>query len=508
MEPENPELTKKFFHSTVLAWFRLIFVRGTSFVYLMIIARWLTKPEMGLISLIAVGTGFISGIMTPWIAWVLQQRVLIESDKEASWNISYQLISYGFLFSFVFSPLLSFFYIISIRISIYSEPGILFILITSLLCVFQLLMGLQRAFLKLELNLLVSTAQAVLNSLMALLFYAVTKRVMSIVWAWLLSDLIIVLIILATSELSSDISRYFLVKPSRKLIIFSIPVFFLFLFRTSRNFIDRYLILLFFGEEELAVYHLVNRIAAMASEAILTLLIPFTPIMIKIGSTRPEKTQKALEGTIKMLVHFLVLVVPLLILSADLIIDIVLGEKYISHDASLILVFSSITLIFSTFNTLIIRFKGTKGSVYTMLIFAFIDLFIEIVLLFIFYLLEILDNYQIVAVAFCITLSNCCSFIIMVIRTKEIHLISLKEISRMVFLFFSQICVVVSFTYLVGPINLFEFLILVLLAFISVFFLSAFIGVLSDYELNLISRASKNRLNPIISVYRKLQLFS
>ena len=75
-------LATKYARSTSLAWLRVILVRGTQLIYLFLIARLLLPAEMGILQAVALGTSFIGGVVTPWLAWVMQQKALMAKEKE------------------------------------------------------------------------------------------------------------------------------------------------------------------------------------------------------------------------------------------------------------------------------------------------------------------------------------------------------------------------------------------------------------------------------------------
>ncbi|NHJ03062.1 MAG: hypothetical protein EAX86_13075 [Candidatus Heimdallarchaeota archaeon] len=507
MDQKRVNISKKFVNSTILAWVRLILVRGSSIIYLIIIARLLTQAELGRVTSIAIGTSFLSGIITPWIAYVLHQKALSLPTEEEPWHISYQFLSYGIIITFIFNPILSFLYLGSIGEALFSETGILFLLICITLSFFQLLLGHNRAFLKIEYNIIIIAAQSISNFFFAIFFYLLSHSIIAIYWGWLISDLLIIGVLLMRSGLSLNPKHYLPDFPTREIIQFSLPVFFLYLFRSSRGFIDDYFVLLFFGEEQLALYHYLKRIVAIASEAVLALLVSFMPLMTKILTIRPERKLFAFEGIIKILMHFLIFGIPLLIFCPEPLIEIILGDQYLSPNSMLIMVFLGIGLFFTTMNTLIIRFKGARGDVYTMLGFSTIDIVFEVGFLVVLVFLGF-QSYESVGVAFSITLAVICSFLVMAYRTEEIRKISQKTVIKLILIGLIQIVWIGSLSFLMGKIDLVEFSVITLIAAVSTVFLSSMFGLITDEEFKIITRGTSHKINPYINLYKRFKIFN
>jgi len=502
-EAEQPGLAVKYVRSTSLGWLRIVLVRGTQVFYLFFMARWLTQVEMGHVQTLALGLSFIGGIVTPWIGWVLQQRALAESDPKSSIRLVHQMAVYGFIASFIFAPAISVIYLLTAQIPILSEEGLLFIAIAVAVCLLALLQRVYLAFLKIEMNVIVGAIRIISNYLLPMTLFLLTWNVTMIFWGWLAADLLVLLFILPTCGLRRNPSLYRLLCPSRDLLLFSAPLFIIYLFHSLRSFVDRFIIMLFFGEANLAIYHLVSRITSITSEAILTLLIPFLPIMTKVFEDRPQRAGIALSASLKMLFHAILFVAPLLIFCGAPIINLILGDQYTTPESCLILAIASLSMIFTAFTALFTKIRGAKGDTHKMLLeisyvagaFLFLSLFS------LFGWLQVLEA---IGIAICMALGNLLAFLFIGWQTKELSLINKGSFLRLLLLIIPHTLLVPSLSLWLAPVDLFDLILIAGVSLLSLVFFSALLSCLSEDELEILSRVSKGKIDPLIRLYQKI----
>ena len=505
-ESEQTGLAVKYVRSTSLGWLRIVLVRGTQIFYLFFMARWLTPVEMGHVQTLALGLSFIGGIVTPWIGWVLQQRALAESDPNSSIRIVHQMAVYGFIASFIFAPAISIIYLLTAQISILSEEGLLFIAIAVAVCLLALLQRVYLAFLKIEMNVIVGAVRIISNYLLPMIFFLLTWNVTTIFWGWLAADLLVLLFILPTCGLRRNLSLYRLLRPSKELVFFSAPLFIIYLFHSLRSFIDRYIIMLFFGEANLATYHLVSRITSIVSEAILTLLIPFLPIMTKVFEARPQRAGVALSASLKMLFHAILFVTPLLVFCGAPIINLILGDQYTTPESCLILAIASLSMVFTAFTALFTKIRGAKGDTHKMLLFEVSYVVGALFFLFLFSLLGWLQELEVIGIAICMALGNLLAFLFIGWQTKELSLISKGSILRLLLLIIPHTLLVFLLSVWLAPVDLLDLALIAGVSLLSLIFFSALLSCLSEDELEILSRVFKGKLDPLIRLYQKIGL--
>ncbi|MFX1539323.1 MAG: lipopolysaccharide biosynthesis protein [Promethearchaeota archaeon] len=503
-ESEQMSLATKYARSTSLAWLRVILVRGIQLIYLFLIARLLLPEEMGILQAVALGTSFIGGVVTPWLAWVMQQKALLAKEKRETVGTVHQITVYSLILTSVFAPLISFVYLFSIGMPLISEIGLLFLIQAIEICIFQVIQGVHNSFLKLERAVIVGAIRTISNFLLPLLFFFVTGNFVSIIWGWIIADAIILLIIIPFSGLQRKLNLYKWVKPSMALLAFAAPVLLLYLFNQFRGFIDRFLILSFFGTADLAIYHLINRIPSIAQEAVMTLLLPFTPIMTKVFKDRVNRSGIAFGVTFKIFFHAILFVAVILIFCGEPIIWIILGSQYLKPESIPLLIFGTLTMVFYGFNSLFNSIRGAKGETVKMMLLFLTYPVNMLIFLFLFWIFGWVTISGILGISIAITFSYFATFIIYVWQTKELALIGKNPIVRQLFLIPPQLIVVAILSFWLAPLDIIDLLIITSLSFIVLLIISGLISCFNKEELDILSRVSKNRLDPLIKVYQKL----
>ena len=503
-DADTTAFAEKYFKTTSIAWLRIGLVRGTQIIYLSIIARLLTLDEMGFVQTIAIGVSFIGGIAVPWLSWVMHQKALTTRDRNNANRIIHQMTIYGVLATFTLAPLLSLLYLFSLGIPFLAVETTIFLLATMSTCLFQIFQGVNLSNLRTERNVFFGAARTVLNYLIPLILYLLTLDVLMILWGWIIADSLTLLFLIPTSGVNLKALPSGLIKPSKDLLIFALPILFIYIFTSYRSFIDRYLVLIFFGTANLATYHLVNRITGISSEAVLTLLTPFLPIITKMMVVRQERVGVAFGATLKMLVHGLVFVSPILAFCGAPIISLILGDQYVSLESVIVLAIASVTMALTAMNTLFLRVLGAKGSNYRMLVFTFSYVGTTSIFLALFYFLGWFGLPGIIAVAICMLLGIFLTFCIIAWQTEELRLVGRNGIIRLLLLLPFQALTTYFLALWLSPIDLLEVFIIAGISFLTLFIFSGLVSSFSNEDLAIISRVSKQRLDPFIRFYNFL----
>lgn len=501
-DSEKTSYAVKYFRSTGLAWLRIGVVRGVQLFYIAIIARWLSTDQLGFVMAIALGITFVSGVLIPWVAWTMHQKALSKEDPIYAEKIIHQMFIYGIIETAIFMPIFAAVYLSSIGLTIASDIGIIVLISTFQVCLFLLVQGVHLAYLRIERNVIVGAIRTVLNFLLPLILFYLTLNIMMIFGGWIIADFIMLVIIIPTCGLKRQLSLYKLVRPTKALLIFALPMVLIFIFNQFRSFIDQYLIILFFGYGDLAVYRNISRIPSIAQEAILTLLIPFLPIMTKVLASRPEREGLAFGITLKMLFIAILFVGCVFIFAGLPIIELILGAQYILPESGLLLSFATLTMVFYALSSLFLRMRGAKGETFKMMIFSVLfalNIGIFLALFFAFGLFGILG---VVGVAICVTLGYALTFTILTWQTKEIALVPQNSLFRLITLIPIQMLIVYVLAVILTPLDILDTLIITVISLLTLLIVSALLSVFSNEELNTLSRASQKWLNPLIKFYQ------
>jgi O-antigen/teichoic acid export membrane protein len=501
-DSEKTSYAVKYFRSTGLAWLRVGVVRGVQLIYIAIIARWLSTDQLGFVQAIALGITFVSGVLIPWVAWTMHQQALSKEDPIHAEKIIHKMFIYGVIETIILVPIFAAVYLSGIGLTIASDIGIIVLISTFQVCLFLLVQGVHLAYLRIERNVIVGAIRTVLNFLLPLILFYLTLNIVTIFWGWIIADLIILVIIIPTCGLKRQLNLYQLVRPTKALLIFALPMILIFIFNQFRSFIDQYLIILFFGYGDLAVYRNISRIPSIAQEAILTLLIPFLPIMTKVLASRPEREGLAFGITLKMIFMAVLFVGCVFIFAGLPIIELILGAQYILPESGLLLSFATLTMVFYALSSLFLRMRGAKGETFKMMIFSVLfalSIGIFLALFFAFGFFGILGT---IGVAVCVTLGYALTFTVLTLQTKETALVPRGALLRLVALIPIQMLIVYVLAIILTPLDILDTLIITGISFLTLLVGSALLTIFSNEDLEILSRASKNWLNPIIKFYQ------
>ncbi len=372
---------------------------------------------------------------------------------------------------------------------------------------FPLFQYIYQSYLKIELSLVYVAIQTILNFIFPLVFFFFTSNITSIFIGWLLADLLVLLVMIPRSDLKWSRSFFKLTWPSKALIIFTIPVFFNFLFRSLRSFIDRYIILLFFTLTDLANYHLVTRITGIAQEAILTLLIPFFPIMTMVFQQRSSRAGVALGVTTKMLSIAIFFVAPILAFAGLPLIGLILGEQYLLADNQLLLSIASVTMVLFAFTALMGNIRGAKGETYKMLAFQISYVIGFSIFLIVFFLLGWVQALEVFGVALSMMLGYFFAFCLITWQTPEMKLLGKKAVIQLVSLGVVQTIIVFLLALWFAPLDIVDTLVITGISFLTLLLFSALFSTFTQDEMAIVSRISKGRLDPLITIYKKIGIW-
>jgi O-antigen/teichoic acid export membrane protein len=506
-ETEDVGLAVKYARSTSIGWLRIILVRGVQIVYIYFIARWLLPDEMGYVQIFAIGLSFLGAIVTPWIGWTLQQKALSNSDPEQAQRIIHRMTLQGIIIGLIFAPITAILYLLTTSVPIWSMDAIIFIFTLVALSLIQLFVYVYQTYLKIELSVLFGAIQTVFNFIIPLILFYFTDSVSSIFWGWLIADTIVLIFMILKSDLIWSRNYFKLTWPTRTLLIFALPVFLNHLFNALRTFIDRYIILIFFTLTDLANYHLVTRITGIAQQAILTLLIPFFPIMTMVFQKRRSRAKVALGATTKMLSLAILFVAPIFAFAGLPIIGLILGEQYLSVENQMLLSVATLTMVFFAYAAMMINIRGAKGETYKVLALQTTYVIGFSIFLSIFFLLGWVESLQVFGVALSLTFGYFFAFCIFIWQTPEMRLLGKKTLVQLVSLGVVQILVVFSLSLLFAPLDLIDTLIITGISFPTLLLFSALFSMFTEEEMEIISRVSNKRLDFVIRLYQKIGIW-
>jgi O-antigen/teichoic acid export membrane protein len=506
-EPKDPGLAVKYARSTSVGWLRIIFVRGVQIVYIYFMARWLLPDEMGYIQLFALGLSFLGAVITPWVGWTLQQKALSESDSEESEKIIHRLTIYAVIIGCLFAPITAVLYLLTTPVPIWSIDAIVFIITVFAFSLFQLFIYINQTYLKLELSVLYGALETILSFIIPLVLFYFTWNVTSVFCGWLIADIIVLAIMIPKSGLKWSRGYFQLAWPAKALVIFSLPVLLNHLFNALRSFIDRYIILIFFTFADLANYHLVTRITGIVQQAVLTLLIPFFPIMTVVFQQRSSRAKIALGASTKMLSLAIFFVAPILAFAGLPIIDLILGDQYVSIENQMLLAIATLTMALFAYCAVMINIRGAKGETYKVLALQTTYVIGFSIFLIIFFLFGWVLILGIFGVALSMALGYFFAFCIFIWQTPEMRLLGKRVVVQLTSLGVVQMLIVFMLALLLAPVDIIDTLLITGIAFLTLLLFSALFSTFTQEEMDVVSRISKGRLDPLIKFYKKMGIW-
>jgi hypothetical protein len=509
--PEQSGLAETYARSTSLGWLRIIVTRGTQLLWIKIITQpeILSKDLYGFVSFVALGASLVAGLAVPWVVWVMTQRGLAEKDPDASNRLIHQMVVYGIIASLVFAPLLAFAFIfvasVSTGVPLLAVEGIsMMIPIAVAASLFQLFSGVYNCYLKIERNVVVGAARTVAYQLIPLALFLVTRSIMMIFWGWVIADVLMILVAIPTSGLRRQASLYRPRWPATALVVFTLPIFFLTVFDAFRGVISSYFTFVFFGSANFAVYNLMIGMTTMATDAILTLMIPFSPIIIVMLKTRPARVGIALGTVLKMVAHAVLYVSPILIFCGTPVLALITSSQYLGPESTATLSFATVMMAATILNALFLNLIGAKGQTYRLLYFEAFYALTAIPFYYLFAILGWLQVLGIAGMAICTALSFIVTLLLLMWQTKELKQIGWQALIRVAALGIPQAGVTFLLSLWLAPIDLVDLAIILAVTLLSLFLFSGFLSCLKKSELEIVSRASKGKLDRLIRFYERL----
>jgi len=455
----------------------------------MIMARWLTKGEMGIIASLGIGIVIIPVSVVSWLGWVMQQKSLTASDESFSKNIISEISFDILLFGFTFCPALAILYLFLMNIRFLSTLGFLFLFIVSVEVLVQLFLEVEAAKLNLEFRVFTILLQALLNYVLAVFLYFLFNSIVAILIGWALTE-IIVCILLFYRNWNIFCGRI-RVMGLQAILKFGTPVFFLFLFRNLSVSIDRIVIGAFLDQEALATYHLIYRIATVLAQGVGALVIAIFPIIMKLESLNKKKSDLVFSSMFKTVSLMILSIFPFLIMFPRFVITIILSEKYITG-ASLLSVLS-IGNALDIISNLNVQYRGAKGDTRVMLNYTLCYFLIQALA----YL--ILFQFGTMGIALSRVLGSTISF--------SYVMVSATWVRKIPKIFFGKVLILTN-SVLLALWILSQFLHEIIALAITVAVILFETGVIRYYtkaELNVIERGLPSEAQPLLLLYRQIE---
>jgi hypothetical protein len=509
--PQQQQLASTYARSTSLGWLRIVITRATQLLWIKIITQpeVLSKDLYGFVSFVALGASLVAGLGVPWIGWVMTQRGLAEKDPEKSTRFIHQMAVYGIASSLVLVPILAFVFIYVTYLSASGqalpfEGMIMIVAIAVAASLFQLFQSVYSAFLKMERYVLIGTVRAVAYNLFPLVLYLVTGNVLLIFWGWVIADLVVISTAIPTCGLKRDASLYRPKLPDKALVIFTLPVLLLTVFDTFRGVISGVFTFIFFGSANFATYNLVIGVTTIATDAILTLMLPFGPIMVVVLKSRPERVGIALGTVLKMVSHAIFYVSPILIFCGTPAMAAITSSQYLGPETQATLSYATLMMAATVLNALFLNLIGSKGLTYRLLLFEAFYALVAIPFYYLFAFLGWLQTLGIAGVAVCTGLGFTVTLVLLALQTKELKQVGWKVLTRIAALGIPQAGVTFLLSLWLAPIDLIDLGVILLVTLGSVFLFSGLLSCFTGPELEVVSRASKGKLNGLIRFYERL----
>lgn len=482
-------LRKKFRRTTLIGVIRFVSLRISSIVYLMIMARWLSKNEMGIIVSLGIGVVLIPKSVVDWLGWVMQQKSLTTGNENFSKNIISEISYDILLFGFTFCPILAILYLFLMNIHFPSTLGFLFLFIVSVNVLVRLFLNVERSQLNLEISVLTYLLQALINYVLAVVLYFFFNSIEVILITWALTEVLACILLLYRNY---NIFRGRIkIMGLQSVFKFGIPVFILFLFRSLSVTIDRIVIGAFIDQETLATYHLAYRIVDVFAQGVLILTIAIFPIIMKLESLNTEKSNLVFIGTLKVILLMILSIFPFLIMFPRFVITITLSEKYMAG-ASLLSVFS-IGATLDIISNLNVQFKGAKGETKVMLNYA-LCYFLSQILAYL-----ILLRFGAMGIAISRVLGSAISLSYIMGSASWI-----REISRIFFgkVIFLTTSIILALWILSQYLHV---IIALVISIVVLLFESSIVRYFTKYELDVIERGIPSEAQPFFLLYRQIE---
>jgi hypothetical protein len=275
-------------------------------------------------------------------------------------------------------------------------------------------------------------------------------------------------------------------------------------FDAFRGVVDGFFTFTFFGSADFATYHIATRVTSIASDAILTLMIPFSPIVIVLLKTRPQRIGVALGAVLKLLAHAVLYASFILVFCGAPIMGLVTSVQYVTPQSITTLAIATATMAFAVFNALFLNLIGAKGLTYRLALFEAFYALGVLPFYALFAMLGWLQILGIVGMATGTALGFFVMFCLLTWQTKELAKVGLGALLRVAALAFPQAGVTFVLSLWLAPIDVLDLGLVLALTLLSIFVFSAFLSCFDKSELEIVSRATKRKLNRLIWLYEKL----
>ncbi len=368
----------------------------------------------------------------------------------------------------------------------------------------QLFLGVYNSYLRIERGVVVGAGRTVAYQLIPLGMYLLTRDFMMIFWGWIIADVLTIIVAIPTSGLRRQASLYHPKWPSSAPMAFTLPIIGLTVLDSFRGAINNFFTVLLFGTTVFATYNLVIGVTTMATDAIMTLMIPFSPIIIVMLKTRPERVGIALGTVLKMLAHAVLYVSPVLIYCGSKVMSVITSSQYLGPETNTTLAFATIMMAATVLNTVFLNLIGAKAQTHRLLLFEAFYALSAIPFYYVFAVLGWLQVLGMAGIAITTAMSFAITLLLLMAQTKELRQVGWGALIRVAILGILQMGITYFLTVWYSPLSLEDLFIIAGITLSTLFILSGVLSCFTTSEMEIISRASKGRLDRLIWFYEHL----
>ena len=492
MDYKTSKYSEKYMKFVSSAFFRSFFVRLGSLIYIGFLGRALTLDEMAIVVFVVISSAAIELSSNFGLTYSMQQKAIYYGGEKGMKIIKSCFLTV-MLVGCLYSIAMTLFFLIFIidigGIQLSLEGQIEFLAINLFAVIFRTVISVEVGLMKVDKAVYLQAFYAGLTYFFVIVFYTIRSVIESILLGMAIPPILLVIIEFKTIK---SIMKYETIpkKELIDLIKFGLPFFISVLIAIGATYVDRWLIFANLGSDDLAVYHLMRRLAEVGLEITLALTTGLFPIYTALFADSEERLSRGYSHISRIVLTVALPLFLVFFFFAKTIIVFILGEKYGVGEH--VLMTLMIANIFYLIGFMTIWVKNAKGERIEYLVYWILFLSFNAF----FGLLLLPYGSQGIAFAYFIACVTCCIYSIIV--TVETRKLPLKWIFR--FLLF------ISFTLLVifSAVTFFSLWLSLIIVFLAIFFLPAIFGLISIHEFAVIKGVLPLKLEKLVIFYERI----
>ena len=336
---------------------RVLFSKGFSVIYVIIIARLVAKAIMDQIIILTVGHAIITQIAIFAMRYSCLQRAL-STTGESSTKIIYNATIFMLTIAIPFSMVLALpvtYYVVRLE---HPELFLTYPLYLALLIIKDTETIVERSLLAVDKAVFIDMIYSILSSILIPVFFYINPRLESVLWAWNVG-LIITILLNIKSLVKPLRQRQFNKHTMRSLFRFGFPIYLTTLPVIVAKNLNNIVIYESFEEGATSIFYWPNRILSIASEILLIALTGSQELFTHLNAIDKVRLRDSFLAVFRSLTIISTVAFFLIFLNSSLLIQILLGSGYTQASHLFILLCFAWTITTIRFSMSFL--KGAEG---------------------------------------------------------------------------------------------------------------------------------------------------